>query len=149
MMSMQEQLDVDLRTALKSGDKLRAQTIRGLKSALKYAEIEATRPLDEAEVLAVITKQAKQRRDAIEQFQQGGREDLVMQESAELALLEAYLPAQMTTEEVEAKVKEIITALGVTDMKGMGQVMGQAMAELKGKADGKVVNQIVRQLLSN
>jgi uncharacterized protein YqeY len=148
-MSMQEQLDVDLRTALKSGDKLRAQTIRGLKSALKYAEIEATRPLDEAEVLAVITKQAKQRRDAIEQFQQGGREDLVMQESAELALLEAYLPAQMTTEEVEAKVKEIITALGVTDMKGMGQVMGQAMAELKGKADGKVVNQIVRQLLSN
>jgi uncharacterized protein YqeY len=148
-MSMQEQLDVDLRTALKSRDKLRAQTIRGLKSALKYAEIEATRPLDEAEVLAVITKQAKQRRDAIEQFQQGGREDLVMQESAELALLEAYLPAQMTTEEVEAKVKEIITALGVTDMKGMGQVMGQAMAELKGKADGKVVNQIVRQLLSN
>lgn len=148
-MSVQEQLNADLKTALKSGDKLRAQTIRGLKSALKYAEIEATRALDEAEVMAVLAKQAKQRRDSIEQFQQGGRQDLVAQETAELALLEAYLPAQMAAEEVEAKIKEIIAELGVTDTKGMGQVMGRAMAELKGKADGKVVNQIVRQLLSN
>ncbi len=148
-MGLLDQINSDLKDALKGGNKTETQTIRGLKSALKYAEIEADGELDDEGVLAVISKQAKQRRDAITEFSKGGREDLVESEAAELAVLERYLPAQLSPEEVEAKVKTIIDELGVTEMKAMGQVMGKAMAELKGQADGKVVNQTVRKLLSN
>jgi uncharacterized protein YqeY len=153
-MSLKEQIDNDLKTAMKSGDKLRTSTLRTLKSAIKYAEIEAKSELDEQDLLAVIAKQAKQRRESIEEFKKGGRNDLVEQETAELAILEGYLPAQMSEEEIRAKAEAVIAELGVTDMKGMGQVMRQLMAELKGQADGglvdgKVVNQIVRQLLSS
>ena len=147
-MSLKEQLDNDLKTAIKGGDKIRTQTMRSLKSAIKYAEIEAGDNFDDEALLAVIAKQAKQRRDSITEFKKGGREDLAEQEAVELAILEQYLPAQMSATEIEAVVKTLIEQLGVSDMKGMGQVMGRAMAELKGQADGKVVNQIVRQLLS-
>jgi len=148
IMNLPDQLNNDLKTALKSGDKVQAQTIRSLKSALKYAEIESQGALDEATMLGVIAKQAKQRRDAIEEFRKGGRDDLVANETAELAILERYLPAQLSADNIEARLKEIIAEMDVTDMKGMGQVMSRAMAEFKGQADGKVVNQIVRQLLS-
>ncbi len=148
-MNLQDQLNSDLKAALKSGDKVQAQTIRGLKSAIKYAEIDSEGGLDEKEVLAVVAKQAKQRRDSIDAFRKGGREDLVESEAIELAVLERYLPAQMSADEVEVIIKGIIEETGVTDRKGMGQVMGRAMAELKGKVDGKVVNQIAHQLLSS
>ncbi len=148
-MEIQDQLNADLKDALKSSDKTRTMTIRDLKSAIKYAEIEAGGELDDDGVLGVIAKQAKQRRDSIAEFQKAGRTDLVEQETTELAILEQYLPAQMSEDEIKDKVQAIITGLGVTDMKGMGQVMKRAMAELQGQADGKVVNQIVRQLLSH
>ncbi|MCB0222220.1 MAG: GatB/YqeY domain-containing protein, partial [Anaerolineae bacterium] len=102
---------------------------------------------DEA-TIGVLSKQAKQRRDSIAEFEKAGRSDLVAQETAELQIIETYLPAQLSEEEIRAKVQAVITALNVTDTKGMGQVMKQVMADLKGQADGKTVNQIVRQLLS-
>jgi uncharacterized protein YqeY len=148
-MSLKDQIDNDLKTAMKSGDKFRTKTLRTLKSAIKYAEIEARSELDDQGLLAVIAKQAKQRRESIEEFKKGGRNDLVEKETADLAILESYLPAQMSEEEIKAKAEAVIAELGVTDMKDMGQVMRRLMADLKGQVDGKVVNQIVRQLLSS
>lgn len=148
-MTLKDQINDDLKEAMKSRDKLRTETLRTLRSAIKYAEIETGAELDDAGVLAVIAKQAKQRQDSIVQFEKGQRADLVEKESAEFAILENYLPAQMSAEEIREKVQAVIAELGVTDMKGMGQVMKRVMAELKGQADGKVVNQIVRELLSN
>jgi hypothetical protein len=149
IMTIKDQLNADLKEAMKSGDKTRLETIRLLRSAIKYAEIEVGHELDDEGLLDIIGKQAKQRRDAIVEFEKGGRTDLVEKEIAELAILEQYLPAQMSEDEVREKVQAIITALGVTDLKGLGQVMKQAMTELKGQADGKIVNQIARQLLTH
>ena len=148
-MSLKEQLNNDLKESMKNKDKTRTETLRILKSAIKYAEIEAGAELDDTGVLAVIAKQAKQRRDSIAEFQKAQRLDLVEKETAELNILEQYLPAQLSAAEIREKAQAIINDLGVTDMKGIGEVMKNLMAELKGQADGKVVNQIVRQLLSN
>jgi uncharacterized protein YqeY len=147
-MSIKDQLSADLKEAMKSGDKVRLETLRMLKSAIRYAEIEVGHELDDQESLDVVGKQAKQRRDSITEFEKAGRTDLVDKESAELAILEHYLPAQLSADEVRARVQAIIAALNVTDARGIGQVMKQAMAELKGQADGKLVNQITRELLS-
>ncbi len=148
-MSLKEQLNDDLKEAMKSRDKARTQTLRLLKSAIKYAEIEAGTELDDQGLLAVIAQQAKQRRDSISEFKKGGRSDLVEKETAELIILDNYLPAQMPAEAIKEKAEAVITELGVTNMKGMGQVMNRLMADLKGQADGKLVNQIVRQLLNS
>ncbi len=148
-MSLKNQIDNDLKQAMRSRDKLRTQTLRSLKSAIKYAEIETQTELDDKGLLAVIAKQAKQRRDSVAEFKRGGRADLVEKETAELAIIEGYLPAQMSEEEIKEKVQAVIIELGVTNMKGMGQVMKHVMVDLKGQADGKIVNKIVRQLLSS
>jgi uncharacterized protein YqeY len=148
-MSIKDQLNNDLKDAMKSKDKLRTETLRGLKSAIKYAEIEAGTDFGDEDVLAVIGKQAKQRRDSIAEFEKAQRTDLVEKETAELAILEQYLPAQLSEAEIKEKAEVVIAELGVSDMKGMGQVMKSLMVELKGQADGKIVNQVVRELLSN
>ena len=147
-MSLKDQLNDDLKSAMKGGEKLRTETLRSLKSAIKYAEIEAGRELDDQGVLEVIAKQAKQRRDSMVEFEKGQRADLIEKEAAELVILEQYLPAQLSEAEIEAKAKTIIAELGVTDAKGIGQVMKHMVAELKGQADGKLINQVVRKLLS-
>jgi hypothetical protein len=147
-MGLKEQLDQNLREALKAGQKIRVQTLRSLKSAIKYAEIEAGKALDDEQALAVLAKQAKQRRDSIAEFEKAQRRDLIEQETAELAIIEAYLPAQLPAEEIERRLKAIIAELGISDLKGMGQVMSRAMVEFKGQAEGKLINQIARQLLS-
>ena len=147
-MSLKDQLNEDLKSAMKGGEKLRTETLRSLKSAIKYAEIQAGNELNDDGVLGVINQQAKQRRDSMTEFEKGNRVDLVEKEAAELAVLERYLPAQLPEAEIEAKAKAVIAALGVTDAKGTGQVMKQLVAELKGQADGKVINQVVRRLLA-
>jgi|JFJP01.1.fsa_nt_gi hypothetical protein len=147
-MTLREQIDHDLKEAMKDKDKVRLETIRMLRSAIRYAEIEVGHELDSAEVLDIVLKQVKQRRDSISQYEQGGRPDLASKEMAEVAILQAYLPQQLTSEDVETKAKAIIAELGVTDAKGMGQVMKRLTAELKGQADGKLVSQIVKQLLT-
>lgn len=147
-MDIKTQLTADLKEAMKSGDTVRKETVRWLRGAIKNAEIDAGHPLDDAAVLAVIAKQAKQRRDSIRQYKDAGRDDLVAQEQAELNIIEGYLPRQLSDEEITERAKAAIAALGVSDMKGMGQVMKQLSAELQGVADGKRISQIVRQLLS-
>lgn len=148
-MSIIDQINSDLKTAMKSGHKELVATLRSLKSAIKYAEIEVGNELNDEAIIGVLSKQAKQRRDSITEFEKANRSDLVAQETAELQIIETYLPAQLSEEEIRAKVQAVITALNVTDAKGMGQVMKQVMADLKGQADGKTVNQIVRQLLNS
>ena len=148
-MGTKTQIDTDLRNAMRSGNRLRTDTLRGLKSAIKYVEIEVGGELDEQDLVGVIAKQAKQRRDSIDEFEKAGRTDLVEQETAELAIIEQYLPAQMSEAEIQTKAEAVISELGVTDQKGMGLVMKQLMADLKGQADGKLVSNIVRQLLSS
>ena len=147
-MSLKDQLNDDLKSAMKGGEKLRTETLRSLKSAIKYAEIETGRELDDQGVLEVIAKQAKQRRDSMVEFEKGQRADLIEKEAAELVILERYLPAQLSEAEIEAKAKAVIAKLGVTDAQGIGQVMKHMVAELKGQADGKLINQVVRKLLS-
>ena len=148
-MGLLEQINADLKEAMKNGDKFKTTTIRGLKSAIKYAEIEAGGAMDDDGIMNVIAKQAKQRRDSIAEFKKANRTDLIENESAELAILEHYLPAQLSEEQIRAKAQAIIAELGVTDAKGTGQVMKRLMADLQGQADGKVVNTVVRQLLSS
>ena len=148
-MSLKDQLNNDLKDAMRSKDKLRTETLRSLKSAVKYGEIEAGQEFDDDGVLGVIGKQAKQRRDSITEFKKAQRADLVEKETAELAILEQYLPDQLSSDDIKSRAQAVIAELGVTDMKGIGPVMQRLMADLQGQADGKVVNQIVRELLTH
>jgi uncharacterized protein YqeY len=170
-MSLKDQLMQDLKDAMRAGDATRRDTIRLLRSAVSAAEVskrsafvdaqlaqgadaerlaldDAQFSLTDEEVLAVIQKQAKQRRDSIVEFTKGKRDDLVAIEEAELAVIETYLPRQMTHDEVLAAARQAAGDLGVSDISGMGQLMKRLMAELKGKADGRLVNQVVREILS-
>ncbi|HEU5394709.1 MAG TPA: GatB/YqeY domain-containing protein [Candidatus Methylomirabilis sp.] len=152
-MGLRARLDADLKEALKAGEKIRASAIRMLLAAVKTREVAEDRrgdrraPLPDAEVLQVIASACKQRRDSIEQFRAGGRQDLVEKETAELAVLEAYLPRALTPEEVRAAVAEAIRETGATSPRDMGKVMSRLMSELAGRADGKLVSELVREAL--
>lgn len=146
-MSLKDQINDDLKTSMKSGDKLRTETLRMLKSAIKYAEIQAQQDLDDTGITGVIVQQAKQRRDSITEFEKAKRNDLVEKEAAELKILETYLPAQLSETEIETRAKAVIAELGVADAKGVGLVMKRLTTDLKGQADGKLINQVVRRLL--
>ncbi|MBD3306474.1 GatB/YqeY domain-containing protein [candidate division KSB3 bacterium] len=148
-MTLKDQLTDDMKTAMKQKDKIRLATIRLVRSAIKNREIETGQELNDAEVIQVISTLVKQHHDSIEQFQQGGREELVAKEQAELAILETYLPEQLSTEELQALVQEAIAAVDATSMKEMGRVMKYIMPKVQGKADGKVVNQLVKEQLSS
>ena len=146
-MSLKDQINSDLKEAMRSKDQQRLDTLRMLKSAIKYSEIAAGHELDDPELLAVVGKEAKQRRDSIAEYEKGHRADLVQQEQAELAILEAYLPRQLAEAEIRARAQAIIAEMGVTDLKGLGPVMKRLTTELKGQADGKLISQVVRDLL--
>jgi len=148
-MSLLDTINQDLKTAMKSGDEVGKRTLRGLKAAITRAEKEkGNQPLTDDEILAVLQKQAKQRRDSIEAYQQAGRDDLVAEESAELAVIETYLPQQMSEEEIRTVAQRVIDEVGATGPRDMGKVMGKLMPQLRGKADGRLVNQVVRNLLA-
>ncbi len=147
-----EKLSEDLKEAMRAKDAARLRTIRLLRAALLEKEIEERKGgearLTEAQELAVLQKQAKQRRDAIAQFDAAGRADLVAIEQEELDLIEAYLPEQLDEAAIRRVVQEVIQATGAASMRDMGKVMGQSIARLKGRADGKRVNAIARELLA-
>lgn len=151
-MSLIDQLTGDLKEAMKAKDAVRLRTVRSLRAAIKEKEIaerhggEAS--LSEEQVLAVVQKQAKQRRDAIAQYEQAGRDDLVAKEQEELEIIEAYLPQQLGDDEIRSVVQEIVATTGASSMRDMGKVMGAAMQRLKGRADGRRINEIARELLS-
>jgi uncharacterized protein len=146
-MDLKEKLTEDSRASLKSGDKLRLSTIRMLLSEIKNAEIAKRDDLTDEEVLAVAVREARKCREAIEEFARGGRTDLVEKETYELAVLEEYLPAQMSDEEVAGIVEATIAEVGATSPADLGKVMGALMPKVKGKADGKKINQLVREML--
>ena len=151
-MSLKEKIDPDLKSSMKSGDKTRLNAIRSIRAALLEKEVSirvgGTAVLTEEQELEVLVSLAKKRRDAIEQFTAGHRLDLAETEQLELAVLEEYLPAPVSDEEVTAVIEDIITKTGAASIKEMGKVMAEAMKTLKGKADGTKVQQIVKSLLS-
>lgn len=150
-MSLADQLTTDLKDAMRSRDAVRLRTIRSLRAALQDQEIAQRQggeaSLSDADVLAVVQKQAKQRRDAIEQYEEADREDLAAKERDELAIIETYLPEQMSEEDIREVVAGIAERTGATSMADMGKVMGAAMQQLRGKADGRLVQQAARDVL--
>jgi hypothetical protein len=147
-MALRERLDEDLKSAMRAKDSLRMNTVRALKSAIKYREIELMKPLDDAGILGVVATEIKRRRDSVEQYRAGNRADLADKEEAEIKLLQEFLPQQLTREEVEAKVAEVITRVGAQGPKDMGAVMKALLPEVQGRADGKVVSELVKQRLA-
>ena len=147
-MSMNDQVGADIAAAMKARDASRLSALRMLKAAVMNKSVEKGRDLDDAEVLQVAASLVKQRRDSIEQFTNAGRTDLVEKETAELTVLQAYLPAAATPEEINAAVAEAIAETGASSPKDMGKVMKAVMPKLAGKnADGKAVNEAVRRTL--
>jgi hypothetical protein len=147
-MDFKDRLHQDLQAALKASRKVEASTLRLLLSAVHNREVEKRGQLTEPEILQVIVKECNQRREAIQQFRRGGREDLARKEEAELQILEKFLPQAMPPEELRAEIRDAIAATGASSVKEMGKVMAYLMPRLAGRADGKVVNQLVRQELS-
>lgn len=147
-MPLLERIDQDLKSAMKAGDKVRLETLRMAKSAIKYRQIEKTEPLTDEEILSVFSSLVKQRKDSIEQFRKAGREDLAQKEEKEMEVLHAYMPRQLGPEEISALVAEAIKESGAKGPQDMGKVMKILMPKLKGAADGKLVNEKVREALS-
>jgi len=147
-MNLKDRLTEDLKQAMRQGDERRKSTIRLVRAAIINAEIERGEDLGEDEVLAIIAKQAKQRRESVAEFAKAGRQDLVDQEEEELQILLSYLPAQMSRDEIEVAARQVIAEVGATSMAQMGEVMRRLMSQLEGKADGSLVNQVVREILA-
>ena len=147
-MSLQERLTVDMKAAMKSGEKLKLSTIRLLRAQFKDAEIAKGGELTPDEEIKVLTSAAKKRKDSIEAYEKAGRTDLMQKEQQELEFLKEYLPEQLSDEEIEKIVTEIIENTGAMSMKDMGRVMSEAMQELKGRADGRIVQELVKKKLS-
>lgn len=147
-MKLIEQIQEDLKRSMKAKDGNRVSVLRFLMSSIRNREIEKRNPLDDDEVLAEITSSAKRRRESIEAFKEGGRADLVAKEEAELAVLQDYLPEQLSPDEIRGIVQEVIVAVGASTAGDIGKVMKELMPRLRGKADGKLVNEIVRETLS-
>lgn len=146
-MTLMEQLTADMKEAMKQGEKERLSVIRLVRGAVRQAEIDGKKTLTDDEVLGVIGKEVKMRRDSIEEFERGGRADLVEKTQAEIAVLMPYLPEQLSADEIKRIVEEVISSVGAASSKDMGKVMGALMPRVKGRADGKLVNETVRALL--
>ena len=148
-MNSKEQLQADLKEAMKSGDAVRKTTIRMALASMKLAEVEKIGELDEGEMLAILQREVKQRRESIEDANAAGRDDLAQENEAEIAILEGYLPAQLSRDEIASHAQAAIEEVGATNPKEMGNVMRVLMPKLKGQADGKLVNEVVRELLAS
>jgi len=148
MPGVRDQLRSDLRDAMRAKDAPRRNTIRMVEAAIKNAEIEKRgSELAESDVLAILQRQVKQRRESIEQFEKGGRTDLADNERVEIAIIEQYLPRQLGRDEVEARARAVIKQVGASGPTDRGKVMGMLMRELRGEADGSLVNAVVGELL--
>lgn len=148
-MSLKEKITDDMKAAMRAKDSERLGTIRLLTAAMKQKEVDERIELDDAAVIAVIDKMVKQRKDSITAFEQGGRADLAAKEAAELVVLEAYLPARLSADEITAEVKAIVAELGAKGPGDMGKVMGAVKAKLAGKADMGQVSAAVKAALTS
>jgi uncharacterized protein YqeY len=147
-MGLKDRLDPDLKNAMREKAQLRLDTIRMLKSAIKYREIELMKPLDDAGIQGVIASEVKRRRDSVEQYKAGHRQDLADKEDAEIVILQAYLPQQLTADELRAKVEAAVVATGAQGPKDMGKVMKALIPEVQGRAEGSAVSEMVKARLS-
>ena len=148
-MSLKEQLTSDLKEAMRERDNVRRDTLRLVLAALHNAEIAAGGELDEAGVTDVLAKEAKRRRESIEEFRKAGRQDLVDKEEAELAVISSYLPQQLSREEIAEAARQAIQETGASGPKDLGKVMPVLMGRFRGRADGREVNEVVRELLGS
>jgi len=147
--SLKQKLSDDLKQAMRSGDTLKRSAIRMLMAAIKNAEIARQSKLEDSDILGVIAKEVRQRRESIEAFKQGNRQDLVDKEEAELAVLQGYLPQQMTRAEVVEAAQKVIAEVGAGGPGDKGKVMPRLMAQLRGRADGREINEVVSELLGS
>jgi uncharacterized protein YqeY len=145
---LKRKLADDLKQALRGGDKVRCSVIRLLLAAINNTEIARQATLEDADIYGVIAKEIRQRKESIDAFKQGKREDLVAQEEAEQAILQGYLPQQMSREEIVAEAQKIIAEVGARGPGDKGKVMPKLIAQLKGRADGRLINEVVTELLS-
>ncbi len=149
-MSIKEDLTEDMKKALKSGEQEKVQILRSLLSSVKNAEIDNKgKELSKKDEIAALETELKQRKQAIKEYEKGDREDLAKQEKKEAQIIEKYLPEQLSEEEIQKEVKQVIDELGASSMNDMGQVMGTVISKLAGKADGSQVRSIVEQELKN
>jgi len=146
-MALKDRITEDMKTAMRAGEKERLATIRLILSAIKQREVDERITLDDTQVLAVLEKMIKQRKEAITQFEAGGRADLVAKEAAEITVVQTYLPAQMSDAEIDALVAEAIASTGAASIKDMGKVMGVVKAKAQGRADMATVGARIKQRL--
>jgi len=149
MTSLYERLDQALKEAIKNQQPVATSTLRLLKSAIRYREVDVRRPLTEAELQATVNTQVKQRREAMAEYTKAGRPELAKQEEEELSVLLSFLPPQLSPEAMAAEVNAVIAELGATGPNDLGKVMKNAMARLAGRADGKVIREIAQQRLGS
>jgi uncharacterized protein YqeY len=147
-MSLKEKITEDMKSAMKAGDKDRLKTVRLILAAIKQIEVDTRQELDDSAVLTVLTKMVKQRRDSVDQFEKGNREDLAAIERAEIAVLDEYLPEQLSADELTALVDETIRATGADGIRDMGKVMGQIRSKVAGRADMGALGALVKQRLT-
>ncbi|MFW5972099.1 MAG: GatB/YqeY domain-containing protein [Bacillota bacterium] len=148
MSSLKEQLLEDMKTAMKNKEKFKLSVIRMVRAAIKNVEIDKRKDLEDNEVIEVLAKEVKQRRDSISEFEKAGKDDTVADLNKEIEILSVYLPEQLDEDEIEKIVDEVISDVEASSMADMGKVMGSIMPKVKGRADGSVVNTIVRKKLS-
>ncbi|NCF66394.1 MAG: GatB/YqeY domain-containing protein [Chloroflexi bacterium] len=146
-MAIKEQLRTDMADAMRTGDKEKRDTLRLLLAAIKQVEVDGRTTLDDADVQIILTKQAKQRRESIAEYEAAGRQEQADHEEAELDIIESYLPQMMSRQEVEEIAAQTIADLGADSPKDMGRVMGRLMPQVKGRANGSLVSDVVRDLL--
>jgi uncharacterized protein YqeY len=147
-MHPKDQILQDLKDAMRSGDTRRREALRLLTAAFKQVEVDQRKELTEDDVIGILTSEAKKRREAIEEAEKAGRAELAAQEKYELALIQTYLPQQLSRDEIEKYVREAVREVGAATPKDMGKVMKVLMPRLQGQADGKLVNTIVKEVLS-
>ena len=145
---LQQKLTDDLKQAMKDGDAVKRSVIRLVMAAIKNAEIAKQKALEDSDILGIIAKEIRQRKESIEAFKEGDRPELAANEEAEMTVLEAYMPAQMSRDEIVAEAKKVIGEVGAESIRDKGKVMPQLIAKLKGQADGREINEVVTELLS-
>ena len=146
-MTVKEKLVSDMHDAMRKGDRTRVSVLRLLRSSIGYEEIERKGELDDSGVIDAISRQVRQCRESIEMYRQGNRQDLVDKEEAELGVLQEYLPAQLSPEELESMARGVVEEVGAAGPKDKGKVMGRLMPQVRGKAEGTTVNEVVIRLL--
>jgi len=147
-MSLKERIKNDIKEAMRAKDSARRDTLRNLSAAIKQIEVDERRELSDADVEQILMRYAKQREDALAQFKEAGRDDLVAKEEAELKIVKSYLPEPMSNEELQETLKRLIQELGASTMKDMGKVMAKAKSVIGSRAEGGRISQIVKKLLS-